>query len=169
MAGIDFTIDAPNEASLKVRFDKFNNDLRKALTGPINKATAQLYANVQANTPVDTGSLRGAEHSYVAQGDDWMRGYVTVGPERGEAFNVKAAALEYGSHKRISVGQYSTSRSVFWGLFSGPRQELIGQYFRRTNIDADRYLRDAFTPGLQESFKADIEAAIGEAAGVFNE
>ncbi len=168
MAGVEVTIDAPNESSIKVRFDQFDAELKSKLIPIITKTGQQLFENVYAAAPHETESLRDAISTSLAQGEGWARFYVEVNPEHDEPFNIKAAALEYGAHRRFEVSAHTRTVDSIFGEATAPFEQRISAYSRTPNIDEYRYLRGAFG-GLEESFRADVEAALDDAAGKFDE
>lgn len=169
MAGVEVTIDAPNEGSIKVRFDQFDAEMKQKLLDVIKKAGGQLFENVRQAAPEATGSLKSHIETNFAEGEGWARVYVEAQPEHDEPFNLKAAALEYGSRgKRIDISGYSRTLDQIFGEATAPFEQSISAYQRTPNIDEYRFLRGAFG-GLEESFRADVEAALSDAASAFNE
>jgi hypothetical protein len=168
---VEFEIDKDNviSGSLKVRFENFSEELKQKLVVAVTEAGQRLFENVRAAAPEETGSLKSAVDSSLAQGDGWMRFYVEVDPEHDEPFNVKAAALEYGAHRLSKVSGYTRTVDQIFGQASAPVEQVISPYSRTPNIDEFRYLRGGLSSGIEASFAAAVEDAIGGASQAFND
>jgi hypothetical protein len=144
---IDFKIDVKGDTALLARLDKLPEELQAKLRPVIESLTTRLLESVRAAEPARTGTLRSVTRASVVSGKDYIRGRVRIGARSGRrngAYNVAAAALEYGVHSAFAVHLRSRGRMT--------------TYTRRVSISARRFLRDPFA-----RMKPIAEAAIARA------
>jgi hypothetical protein len=136
-------LEIQGERKVSQQFDRFPTIAHDKLLERITALTDRLYAAVLAAEPRKTGRL--AETTKRTVYDDSGRriaGVVTV-----DADFAKAATLEYGSHKTITIGQIpgfararQAKRSVKVDMKIA--RGIVGASFQRTlNITALYYLR----------------------------
>jgi hypothetical protein len=126
-----------NERQAVAVLDLLPEDARAELTRVISAATAEALAMAQANEPSRTGGLRESTTAKMWDSATSIYGKVFIAREYG-----KAGALEYGSHRSVSVRAHEQMISLTTG---SPVHAFIGPYSRTTNIQARSFMRDAAT------------------------
>lgn len=157
----DFDILAVGERRLQALFDGLPQRLEARLYAGMQRVAERLLAAVEAAEPDRTGKLRRETVSFVHRGEAAIVAGVTVHGASKSDFG-KAAALEYGSHRMIEVHL----RRRMGGLarrYRATSFALSDYYERRTNIAADRYLRDPFA-ALRSDIIAELETAVDQSA-----
>ena len=143
-------------------FERFPDRLRDGFRAVIARQTAQLEAAVLAAVPRRTGRLASQVNSAVREGQDYVRGTVFI-RAASAADARKAAALEYGSHRSITVKTHAQSLNHIWSRFVAPMQVMMKTYQRTTNIDPQRFLRgplESLAPALTAELQAVADAEI---------
>jgi hypothetical protein len=158
---MSFTIAGDRNVSL--RFDKFPTELHNRFLAAIRAITARLADAVRADAPHGkTGKLeRSIVERVYDDGADRIKGRVTV-----DADFAKAAALEYGAHKRTQVAKHDMKLDhVFARRLAAPTTVVVGAYSRTPNIAATRFIRGplaAAEAGIAEELRAIVDALIAE-------
>jgi hypothetical protein len=162
------TITPPDETKLTAAFDALPDDLKSRLEAKFAPLIDALLTSVEAGEPTPkTGGLRGATHAFSYLRARSVGGGVAIGPESSEPFNLKAAALEHGSHKLIDMAGHAMRLDHFMNKQIEPMTVFVNAYTRRTNILALHFMRDALV-AQQPAFAAAVEEAISEMADEFN-
>jgi hypothetical protein len=157
MSGFD--VLAVGERRLQAFFDELPARLNARLYAGMERVAARLAAAVEAAEPHRTGKLRGETEPFIHQSETALVAGVIIRGSDHSDFG-KDAALEYGSHRMIEVHM----RRRAGGLarrYQASSLALSDYYERRTNIGADRYLRDPFAR-LRGDIISDIEGAVGQ-------
>lgn len=155
---IGFEIVGDREVQL--RLDELPQAVHDSLLRRLTSLTAELAARVEAAAPERTGKLRSEVASRVYDDRvDRIRGRVTLSGEFG-----KAAALEYGAHKRTNVAAHAMRLDhVFANRLAAPLTALVAAHSRLANIAATRFLRGP-AASMAPEIIAELRQAIVEAA-----
>jgi hypothetical protein len=150
-----YTIEV-DDRRLMLHLDQLPMALRTKLRPTIVALTAELLARVRSMEPRRTGQLQNLTRSYVDEHEDSIRGRVRVLAPSGQAFNIAAAALEYGARRGTSVKAYQ-------------RQGVaVRAYERRASIIvARRFLRGP-AEAMRERALTEIRAVVDEAVQSVN-
>jgi len=165
----DFGVVVQGERQVRLMFEQLPQHARAQLLAAITSLTDRLYARVVAATPERTGRLRGEITERVVQGENYIRGTVSVRVGPGEQSGLeagKAAALEYGAHRAVSVVSYSRRHDHVYAHAITPIRVMVEAYQRTANIAERRYLRgplDDMRGDIVSELRAAVEAA-GKAA-----
>lgn len=162
-----FTLTPPDDSRLTAAFDSLPDELKTRLEAKFAPLIDALLASVEAGEPEKTGGLRGATHPFSYLRARGVGGGVAIGPENGEPFNLKAAALEYGSHKLVGMAGHDMRLDHFKNKQIEPMTVFVNAYTRRSNILALYFMRDALVV-QQPEFAAMVEEAIAEMTADFN-
>jgi hypothetical protein len=146
MSDVNLTVTM-DDRLLTVHIDKLPDLLRQALLPVISGLTNELLAQVHSLEPRRTGALISNTRAFVDQGENFVRGRVRVLANAGDAFNIAAAALEYGAHRAVDVRSYRR------------RSGAVRGYTRRANIRAHNFLRGP-EAAIQQRAKAEITEAV---------
>jgi hypothetical protein len=128
---MDLGIEIQGAREVDLRFDEFPEAARANLFEAITRATSQLEDLVRQAVPKKTGKLAATIHSQVTQSSRRVTGSVNVTADFG-----KAGAIEYGSHRQITVKEHKLTSAL-----TAHTDRLVSQYQRTTNIDPHEYLR----------------------------
>lgn len=129
--------------------------LRDRVIGPL---TERLEGMVLASEPFRTGRLRATTVEKVySDNPERVAGYVRITADFG-----KAGALEYGSHRTVTVTARHRALATLTSL-SRARAEA-GTYTRRTDITAHRFLRNPIEVIAPEAL-SQIARVLEEAGG----
>jgi hypothetical protein len=151
-----------------VRFDEFPDALYEDLKGEINALSIELYARVEALTPMDTGLLRGEERLRVFADPNRITGYVDIAGARGSQDFAKAGALEYGAHRPGKVAAHSMRLDHYWSLkLAEPETVLVGAFTRTPNIGEVAFERGALAT-MQPEAIARLNAVVARATAEAN-
>lgn len=160
----EFRVEVVGERRLLALFESFPEEMRAALVAAMTSITNELYARVLGAAPERTGALRALITQRVIQGKDFVRGEVSVsgdGANAGAAAR-KAAALEYGAHKAVSVASYSRRHDhVFAHKIPVMTVTIAEAYQRRVNIVERRFLRGPLEE-MHGEILARLQAAVEE-------
>lgn len=160
---MDLGMDVTGDRKLGLRFEKFPEVAREALTRRITALTAELLDRVRAAEPEKTGKLRSETSSIVLSNERKIAGIVRIRTDiKGEY--AKAAALEYGARKSTRVKEHAMGLSHFWAKAVEPRQVMVAAYNRKPDIAQHFFLRGPLEAMKGEIF-AELEAAMIEAEG----
>ena len=158
-----FTVETSNQVALK-SVEGFGERAHELLKARITSLTEALETRVLATEPFRTGRLRETTVEKVFSDDpDRVAGYVRITADFG-----KAGALEYGSHRAITVNERSPAvraRQAHAGIraaFSRPSAALAASYVRHTNIAEHRFLRGPLE-AMRPEILAEMEQALEEA------
>lgn len=163
-----FTLTPPDDSRITAAFETLPDELKSRLDAKFAPLIAAMRASVEAGEPAErTGSLRGATDSFSYLAARGVGGGVKIGPENGEPFNLKAAALEHGSHKLVDMAGHDMRLDHFMNKQIEPMTVFVNAYTRRTNILALHFMRDALQ-AQQPEFAAAVEEAIAEMTADFN-
>jgi hypothetical protein len=157
-------VQVAGDLKVALRFDKFPEEARAALTAPIKKATHRVAGQVRAQVP--RGPKDDLEALVIEQfynDPDQVSGRVTF---RGEY--AKVGALEYGApgkQNRNFVREHSAKLDHAWGRkMQSPISVTIAAHRRRLNIKARRFLRGSLASESGETLQ-DIRSAIEAVKG----
>jgi hypothetical protein len=126
------TITPPDETKLTAAFDALPDDLKSRLEAKFAPLIDALLTSVEAGEPTPkTGGLRGATHAFSYLRARSVGGGVAIGPESSEPFNLKAAALEHGSHKLIDMAGHAMRLDHFMNKQIEPMTVFVNAYTRR--------------------------------------
>jgi hypothetical protein len=161
MLGLTIDID---ERAVIAHLEQFPAALQRALVPPITRLTGQLLAQVVAAEHSRTGKLRSDTRSFVDVKENAVLGRIRI---LGDGLpNLKAAALEYGSHRSVEVKAHPMQLAHVWGRAMEPRAVMVAAFRRQTNIAAERFLHDPFA-GISAEATAQIEQTVTETARAF--
>jgi hypothetical protein len=158
---IGFTLTG--DRSLSLRFDEFPRKLHDRFLAKVREITARLADAVRADAPHGkTGKLANSVVERVYDdGPARIKGRVTVSRDFA-----KAAALEYGAHKRTKVSAHAMRLDhVFANRLAAPLTVAVGAYSRTPNIEATRFMRGPLAAAeaeIAEELRAVVDAVIAE-------
>jgi hypothetical protein len=147
-----FGLEITGDTRAVLRFDRFPAAAHDRLLAVLEGLMQRLLAAVLADEPDKTGALRSLTGGRVY--DHGTRIAAVVGIRaltQGEAR--KAAALEYGSHKALTMRAHQATLTHLWGRAISPITVDIPAHGRTPNIEAQRFLRDPI-----EAIRADAIA-----------
>jgi hypothetical protein len=159
---MEIPVIVKNERALFERFDAFPVRSLDILRTKVTETTHILLGLARAAAPSRTGTLRSQIKSRIIENPNRVVGVVGLidGVPR-KAFG-KAGALEYGSHKSISVKAHSQNLDHFFSKAIAPRDVSVRAYTRQTNIEAHNFLRGPLE-AVEGIFKAEVEDGLQEA------
>lgn len=143
------------DRDVELLLDALPHDIHEALKERISGITADLYARVEGAVPRKTGKLASEISSSVRDSEDRITGTVSVSAEFA-----KAAALEYGSHRTVTVSPHAERLGHVWGRLASLIVE-VPEFSRRTNIDPHRFLRGPKAE-MEAEIAADLQAAVDQ-------
>jgi hypothetical protein len=148
-----FAVGITGDHAVELRLDAFPDALYEALRDEIDALSQELFARVEAATPVKTGALRGAERVRLFTDPERISGYVDIaGPKGSGGIYAKAAALEYGAHRPTKVAAHAMRLDHHWAQkLAEPELVLVAAYTRTPNI-----LEHAFERGPLDAMSAEI-------------
>ncbi len=158
----DFGLELSGLGRAVLRFDKFPDYAHDRLLTAMQNIEKRLEIAVIAGEPDRTGLLKSQTGGRVY--DHGTRIAAVVGVRalnRQEAR--KAAALEFGSHRRLLIKAHWARLSHFWGRMVPTRAVWVETHPRTSNIDARRFMRGALD-ALRSDAIAEMKAAIAAAA-----
>ncbi len=139
------------DRQVALRFDKFPESARVNLRAAIDASTQDLWQAVQAAAPRKTGKLAASIQKRVTESKNKITGIVNVAGDFG-----KAGALEYGSHRTITM----KLSHVFGHLV--PTLEVK----RTLNIEEHNFLRGPekdMAPAAFEKMEAALNQVVDDA------
>lgn len=146
-------VELVNQRRAELMFEVFPGLVHQSILATIERLLPVLAAAVKAEEPSRTGRLRASTVASIRQSPTSVIGRVSVVGEYG-----KAGALEYGSHKTITVRSHKQIVTLLRGGSPEQVEVSIPAYERRTNIDARRFLR-----GPIDAMRGTIVQALQEA------
>jgi len=159
-------IDLAGERQVGLRFEEFPDALYDALRSEIDELTNELFGRVQAATPSRTGKLRSQERARLFTDKNRITGYIDIASDVGQDF-AKAAALEYGAHRRTKVAAHSMKLDHFWNQkLESPINVIAKAHPRTPNIAEVAFERGPLAgmqPQVVARLNAVVERAVGEA------
>ena len=151
-----------------LRFEEFPDALYEDLRRTISTLGDELLALIEAATPSRTGELRSKERLRIFTDTDRITAYVDVAAD-GRDEIVKAAALEYGAHKKTNVQSHSKKLDhVFDRALSAPMDVLVKAYTRTPNIAEHAFLRGPLAAMRGQAFER-LNAVVEQAVAGANE
>jgi hypothetical protein len=160
-------IRVTKDREVGLRFDAFPDNIYEALSIEVNALATELLARVQAATPSLTGKLRSQERLRLFKDKNRISGYVDIAGTAGSQDFAKAAAIEYGAHKRTTVSAHSMKLDHAWDkMLSAPMDVIVGAYDRTPNIAESAYERgplDEMGPEIIDRLNAVVEQAVAKA------
>ncbi len=145
---MDVGLEILNARNIDLRFEKFPDMARDGLIEAITRSTSQMEDLVRMAAPKLTGKLAASVASRVVSSPNRITGIVGVTGDYG-----KAGALEYGSHKTITVHAGKMGAAL-----SAPSRAVAASYQRTLNIAPQEFLR-----GPEKEIAADAFAAMEQA------
>jgi hypothetical protein len=144
------------DAELRQAFERLPRTVRDRLYAAMDRVRRRLEEAVKAAEPRRTGALLGSTTSFISRSGDRIDIGVEVEGDRG-----KASALEYGSHKTITVRKHAAAGRLTKRMQRRALQ-MSEAYQRRTNIMARHFLGRPFDR-MQDQVMAELEAGVSEA------
>ena len=167
MDNIRINITGERQAGLK--FEEFPDDLYDDLRREIDALTHELLGLVQAATPSHTGRLRSQERARIFTDKNRITGYIDVAGEKGTQDFAKAAAEEYGAHRKTKVSAHSMKLDHAWGeMLNAPITVMVAAYERTPNI-AERAFERGPLAVMQPQIIARLNDAVSQAVAKANE
>lgn len=141
MSGFGMDLQGSDQ-KVVLRFDKFPADMHERLLATLTQLEHRLEAMVIAREPSLTGALQAMTGGRVYDHGDRMAAVVGVrAPDAGDAR--KAAALEFGSHRKITVRAHEARLAHLFGRAISPMIVMVETHGRMTNLDPRRFLRNS--------------------------
>jgi hypothetical protein len=156
-----FGMEIETDRAVILRFEKFPKDMHDALFATLTRLERRLEAAVQSAEPVETGALRAMTGGRVYDHGDRMAAVVGVRAESGQDAR-RAAALEFGSHRNITVRAHEAKLGHLWARAISPITVSMPSHQRMTNIQPIRFLRNAIDMMSAEAV-AEMRLAVGVA------
>ncbi|MDE1914739.1 MAG: hypothetical protein KGJ57_17430 [Sphingomonadales bacterium] len=162
-------IDVANARQVGLRFEAFPDALYDDLRREIDGLSAELFAMVQAATPVKTGRLLSQERVRLFTDKERITGYIDIAGEGsgGGSDFAKAAALEYGANATVAVSAHSMRLDHYWSYkLNSPVSVLVDAYSRPTTIAQRAYERGPLAqiqPQVMERLNAVVAKNVAEA------
>jgi hypothetical protein len=151
-----------NERAATLRFDQFPQFAHDRLLAAMQEIEQRLEAAIIAQEPTKTGALRSWTGGRVYDHGNRIAAVVGVRAPSADAAK-KAAALEYGSHKALTVRAHTARLAHFWSRAVPEIMVVHPAYSRTPNVDDKRFLRDP-----AEMVRGDamglLQAAVDQAA-----
>ena len=165
---MDFGLDLQgSDAKVILRFQQFPRDVHDRLLLAMRSIEQRLEVAVVAGEPARTGALRQLTGGRVYDHDTRIAAVVGVratSPNEAK----KAAALEYGSSKPLTVRAHEASLAHVYSRAIAPITVQIGAHARTPNIDPFRFLRGP-PQAIRSQAIADMRAAVDQAVQGSNE
>jgi hypothetical protein len=160
-------IDVQGERQAGIRFDEFPDALYEDLKTEIDALGIELFAGVEAATPMRSGELRAQERLRVFADPTRITAYVDVAGRKGSQDFAKAAALEYGAHRPSKVAAHTMALDHYWALkLTAPERVVVDAYTRTPNIAEHAFERgplNAMAPEVIARLNAVVDKATAEA------
>jgi len=161
---VTISVEITGDRQVGLKFEEFPRQAHDRLLETITKMTDRLEAAVLGSEPFLTGKLRSTTVEKVySDNPDRIAGYVRIIADFG-----KAGALEYGSHRTITVNSRSAGQRGRQGhlrilsMFAKASNAVAAAYTRTTNIAAEAFLRNSLGD-LEAEFLAELDQAMQEA------
>jgi hypothetical protein len=156
-----FGLEITGDTKAVLRFQQFPQAAHDRLLTVLRSLEARLEAAVLAQEPTATGAMRTLTGGRVY--DHGARIAAVVGVRATSANEArKAAALEYGSHKALTVRAHTASLSHLWSRAIATISVQVPAHPRTPNIDEVRFLRGPLD-ALRSDAIAEMEAAVASA------
>lgn len=134
--------------------------LQTSVDEAITRATDKLLMLARAKAPKRTGKLASEIQSRVVRDPHRITGIVGIVADSRNEFG-KAAAEEYGAHRRINVKAHSARLSHLWSLPIAQIRVQVETHQRKLNIRKRNFLRAALDE-VRASTIEDVRAALDE-------
>jgi hypothetical protein len=158
---MDFDAVITGDRQVVARFAEWPNEIHDTLLERIKKLTDELYGRVRALAPEQSGKLKDEIVSRVFDDPEKIKGLVTLTDKLPRSEYIKAAALEYGSHRSVKVRKYRRTISEAFGRDISPTSIDVSAYSRMADIEARLFLRGGLA-GMEEQATAELTAAMNE-------
>ncbi len=158
----DFGLELHGELKVALRFREFPQLAHDRLLAALQNIEQRMAAAVLADEPEKTGELRSLTGGRVYDDETKISARVGVRTEDGNQAR-KAAALEYGSHKALTVRAHTARLAHIWARAIAQIQVNIPAYTRTPDLTARRFLRgglDAVYGDAITDLRAAIDAAV---------
>jgi hypothetical protein len=149
-----------------LRFEHFPQAAHDRLLATLTSLEQRLEAMVIAAEPNLSGALRGLTGGRVYDHDSRIAAVVGVRTQT-KAEALKAAALEYGSHKALMVRAHTAKLAHLWSRAINQIVVDVPEYGRTSNIDPLNFLRGplaAIRGDALDEMRAALDAAVKDAA-----
>jgi hypothetical protein len=160
-------IDVTGARQVGLRFEEFPDALYAELRVEVDALSAELFAQIEAATPVKTGRLRSQERLRLFTDPTRITGYVDIAAPKGSSAFAKAGALEYGAHRPTKVSAHSMRLDHVWSQrLAAPETVLVSAYSRTPDIAEHAFERGplaAMAPEIVSRLKAVVDKAVKEA------
>jgi len=143
------------ETKLSLKFAEFPTKLRQILLERVGELTATLFARIYRLAPSKTGRLRGTLREEVFNDRDKIVGRVNV-----SAQFIKAASLEYGVDKTVSVEAHNQRLTHVFARAIGAEDVFVQKYSRHAHIIAKRFIREGTSETSGEAKQVLTQAVI---------
>lgn len=161
-------IDISGDRQVGVRFDEFPDELYDSLRQEIDSLSGQLYSLVQANTPVNEGTLRSQERLRLFTDKTRITGYVDIDGGKGSNDYAKAGALEYGAHRATKVSAHAMGLDHYWAhKLLEPETVMVEAYQRTPNIAERAFERNSLA-AMEPEVLARLNAVVAKAVADVN-
>ncbi|CAN5576968.1 hypothetical protein BH10PSE14_BH10PSE14_06730 [soil metagenome] len=148
-------IDVAGDRQVGLRFEQFPDVLYDELRDEIDSLAHELFARVQAATPIALGELRSQERLRIFTDKNRITGYIDIAGENRQDF-IKAGALEYGAHGKANVSAHTRKLDHLWSQkLDAPITVMVDAYSRTANIAERRFER-----GSLESMRPEVIARL---------
>ena len=165
---MDFDAVITGDRRVVARFSEWPKELHDSLLAKIRALTDALEDRVQALTPDRTGKLKDEITSRVFDDPQKIKGLVTLEGGLTKSEYIKAAALEYGSHRGVKPRAYQRTISEAFGRDISPTRINVRAYDSFTNIDARFYLRGGLAD-VEGDATAQLQQVIDQSAKAFDD
>lgn len=127
---------------LEVVFETIPDNLHKGLLDRITEFTERLAGRIRSVEPARTGKLRSETVDKIDDYGDRITGRVMIAQNLPSKEYARAAALEYGAHKRMTVTEHQARLDhVFSRRLIAPMQVIVDRHGRTPNIASRRFMR----------------------------
>lgn len=157
MIELDAVVQGERDVSL--RFQRVTPTVKRRLRGAMEEVLPQLAARQRARAPRGQSGKLASQvgHVFIDEGDDYIRGRVTVVADTGWQYG-KAGALEYGAPGRR--GRFTVKEHKRRGRGIG-METLVDRYQRTQRLVAQRFIRGPF-----DAMRGEIEGKLRDAVNV---
>jgi hypothetical protein len=163
-----FSIEITGDRKVGLRLDEFSDGLYEALRQEVDELSVELFARIEAATPMLTGQLRAAERLRLFADKNRITGYVDIAGAKGSQDFAKAAALEYGAHAPTKVSAHSMKLDHYWATKLGAPEAVMVDAYTRTPDIAEHAFERGPLAAMAPEIVARLNAVVEEATGAAN-
>ena len=158
---MEFDAVVSGDRAIQARFAEWPKEIHDTLFARIKKLTDELYGRVRALAPEKSGDLKNEIISRVFDDPEKIKGMVTLADKLPRSEYIKAAALEYGSHRSVKVRKYRRTITEAYGRDISPTSIDVSAYSRVADVEARLFLRGGLA-GMEEQAVAELTAVMNE-------